>query len=330
MNFYNDDKKSSEDGHSRRTNYGRRRTVGEKSSHRDFKHSAQRRPFAERRKRAEEQESQNQAAESLNRSPEESEQSTASELLCGRNPVSEALAAGTAINKAWILKATAESGRDRRLLDLEKKLREAGVPVLTVDRRTLDKMAGEARHQGIIAQIAAREYANSGELIDAWLAAGKDPFILILDGLQDGRNLGAALRIAECCGVDLVVLPERRSVSLDAYVARAAAGALEYVPVAREVNLSRFVMEIKKKGFWIFGTAAEAENDFKACDYRGKTALIIGSEGEGIAEKLRTHCDLLLRIPMWGQLNSLNASVACGIVCFEAARQRHEAPPVES
>lgn len=244
-------------------------------------------------------------------------------FLVGRNEVKEALLSQRAINKLWILSPSEGRALDGRLAELRSIARERGIPVLEVKRTVLDRMVKDQIHQGVVAQVAAADYADPETVLASVFDQGRQPFVLILDGLQDGRNLGAALRVAECCGVDLVVIPERRSVSLDQYVAKASAGAIEYVPVARVTNLTQFVEGLKEKGFWIYGTAADGSISFQRADLTGATALVIGSEGKGISAKLKEHCDGLLSIPMWGNLNSLNASVACGIVCWEAARQRH-------
>lgn len=244
-------------------------------------------------------------------------------FLVGRNEVKEALLSQRAINKLWILSPSEGRALDGRLAELRSIARERGIPVLEVKRTVLDRMVKDQIHQGVVAQVAAADYADPEAVLASVFDQGRHPFVLILDGLQDGRNLGAALRVAECCAVDLVVIPERRSVSLDQYVAKASAGAIEYVPVARVTNLTQFVEDLKEKGFWIYGTAADGSISFQKADLTGSTALVIGSEGKGISAKLKEHCDGLLSIPMWGNLNSLNASVACGIVCWEAARQRH-------
>lgn len=255
-------------------------------------------------------------------SEERAETRPEGEFIAGRNPAKEALEAGRPINKAWLLQAADGSGRDKRLRDIEALLKEAGVTIHYADRKVLDRLADGSRHQGVVLQAASHAYADAQSVLAAVKEQGKDPLVLILDGLQDGRNLGAALRIADGFGVDLVVIPERRSVSLDQYVAKASAGAIEHVPVAREVNLTRFVLDLKEQGFWVYGTAAEGSKAFYNTDLTGPCAIVIGSEGKGISAKLKEHCDLLLSIPMCGKLNSLNASVACGIVLFEAAKQR--------
>lgn len=226
------------------------------------------------------------------------------------------------LNKIWILNPAEGQSRDGRLREIERLAREKNVTIHYSERAVLDRLSAGGNHQGIIAQAAARAYADSAEVIARVRAEGREPLILILDGLQDGRNLGAILRIADAGGADLVVIPERRSVALDQYVAKASAGAIEYVPVARETNLTRFVLSLKERGFWVYGTAAEGSSRYDRCDYKGAIALVIGSEGKGISEKLKDHCDLLLTIPMQGKINSLNAAVACGIVTFAAAADR--------
>ena len=247
---------------------------------------------------------------------------TEENYLCGRNPVMEALKAGREINKAWILERQPGRGRDQRLQQIEDLLKEAGVIINYSPRAALDKLSPDLAHQGVVVQLAAQDYVDARALVSQWAEEGKSPFILILDEIQDGHNLGACLRVADGAGIDLVVIPERRSASLDQFVAKSSAGALEYVPVAREVNLTRFILDLKDQGYWIYGAAGEGAQDYSQVDYRGKTVLLVGNEGKGISAKLRDHCDFLIKIPMWGQVNSLNASVACGIIAFEAARQR--------
>lgn len=243
--------------------------------------------------------------------------------LVGRNPVLEALKAGRELNKAWILERQPGRGRDQRLQQIEDLLKEAGVIIHYSPRAALDKLSPDLPHQGVVVQLAAQAYVDARQLLDQWESEGKAALILILDEIQDGHNLGACLRVADGAGIDLVVIPERRSASLDQFVAKSSAGAIEYVPVAREVNLTRLILDLKDRGYWIYGAAGEGAQDYSQVDYRGKAVLVIGNEGKGISPKLRDHCDFLVKIPMWGQVNSLNASVACGVIAFEAARQRH-------
>jgi len=200
--------------------------------------------------------------------------------------------------------------------------KDAGVVIMEVDRIALDQMAETHGHQGVIAQVAAHDYVDLDQLIVEIRARGEKPFVLLLDQLQEGYNLGSILRIADAAGVHAVVIPERRSVGLDAAVAKASAGAMEYVPVARVGNLAQTVLKLKEDGFWIAGTDASASIDYHQADWKGDLAVIIGSEGDGMSAMLAKHCDFLVSIPMHGKVNSLNAAVAAGIIVFEAVSQR--------
>lgn len=248
----------------------------------------------------------------------ESEGLATDAMLFGRNPVREALTAGREINKVWVLAGRVE----RDLFTLVADLRASGVPILDVPRSVLDHMSGQAHHQGIVAQIAAHAYADLEDILARVPPNGQKPFILILDSINDGYNLGALLRLADTAGISGIVLPKRRSVSLDAFVAKASAGALEHVPVARVTNLSQTVLDMKQAGFWIVGTDASAQQAYTDIDWNEKIALIAGSEGEGISQKLLGHCDFTVHIPQYGMVNSLNVAVATGVVLFEALRQR--------
>lgn len=249
---------------------------------------------------------------------------TEENYLFGRNPVREALRAGRTINKAWILDRKLGAAQDSRLREIADQLQEAGVVVNYASRQTLDRLADGQNHQGVVVQVAAQDYVDARSYLAQLAEQGKQAFVLILDELQDGHNLGACLRVADCCAIDLVVIPERRSASLDQFVAKASAGAIEYVPVAREKNLTRLVLDLQEQGYWVYGADGEADKTQYEADLKGKLVLIIGNEGKGISQKLREHCDFLIRIPMYGKVNSLNASVACGIIAAEAARQRHQ------
>ncbi|MBP7402913.1 MAG: 23S rRNA (guanosine(2251)-2'-O)-methyltransferase RlmB [Clostridia bacterium] len=239
----------------------------------------------------------------------------------GRNPVQEALRAGRTINKVWILKPKGKR-LDPILSRLAAQAREAGAVVMEVERDALDRMAFSKGHQGVIAQAAAHSYSEWQDFVAAAREKGEEPLVLVLDELKDPYNLGSILRIADAAGVHGVVIPERNSVGLDALTAKASAGAIEHVPVARVVNVVATLEAMKKDGFWITGTAAEAETLYDAADYNGPTALVVGSEGEGLGRLVREHCDFLVGIPMLGKVNSLNVAVATGIVVFEAVRRR--------
>jgi len=240
----------------------------------------------------------------------------------GRNPISEALKAGRSINKVWVAKT--DQRRDKRLHELIVECKDQGAIIIEVERNVFAGMAETPGHQGIIAQVSPKDYVDPFELIDELKAKGKQPFILILDSLQDGYNFGSILRISEAAGVDLVVIPERRSVTADAHVAKASAGAIEFVPIARVTNLATFIDRIKGQNFWIYGTEVDRAENYQNVDYQGSIALIIGNEAKGMSDNLKKRCDYLVNIPMYGRINSLNAAVAAGIIVFQAVEQRKQ------
>ncbi len=256
------------------------------------------------------------------RRPEPKEvKQTRADLLYGRNPVTEALVSGVEINKAWILKSDPSQGekRDYRLSGIVNQLRERKIAIQYVDRVTLDRLTEKAPHQGVVLQVAAFKYADYHEV----LKHKANPLILALDEIQEGYNLGSILRIADAAGVDLVIIPQHRAVGLDAHVAKASAGAIMHVPVARVTNLAHTLDELKKDGFWVFGTALnEKAQDYRDVGYKGKTIIAIGNEGKGLSKKILERCDFIVKIPMRGKINSLNAAVAAGIVVYEATNQR--------
>ena len=208
------------------------------------------------------------------------------------------------------------------LARLVSQARDAGAVILEVDRRVLDQMSETHAHQGVIAQVAAHEYVELDDLLAQIRERGEQPFLVLLDELQESYNLGSILRIADAAGVHGVIIPERRSVGLDSAVAKASAGAIEHVPVARVGNLTQTVLKLKEEGFWVTGTDSEGTIDYHKADWSGPLLIVIGSEGEGIGQQMKKHCDFLVSIPMHGQVNSLNAAVAAGIVIFEAAAHR--------
>ena len=186
-------------------------------------------------------------------------------------------------------------------------------------------MAPGANHQGVVATIAAARYADAERLLDALAArtgTSEPPLALVLDGVEDPRNLGAIIRTAECAGAHAVFVPERRSAGLTEVAAKAAAGALEYVPVARATNVVRLVEELKRRGVWAVGAAAEGSLDYTEWDWTQPCALLLGGEGEGLRRLVRESCDALVRVPLRGRITSLNVSVAAGVLLYEALRQR--------
>jgi len=241
------------------------------------------------------------------------------DLIYGPNAVLEALRAGKRpIETITIL----ESARPDRLKALLELAREKRVPVHRVPRLDL----GDARHQGVVARIAAARYANADELLDqleSKIGSEDPPLAVGLDGIEDPRNMGSILRTAECAGVHGVFIAERRAVGLTSVVAKVAAGALEYVPVARVTNLVRLIEQLKERNIWVVGTAADAKQSYVDWDWKLPAAVFLGSEGHGLHRLVREHCDTLVRIPVSGRLESLNVSVAAGVLLYEAQRQRN-------
>ncbi len=237
------------------------------------------------------------------------------DVIAGRNAVNEALKSGRAIDSVWVSKG--EHGGN--LPVLIALCRKKDIPVKEVDSRKMDTLA--RNHQGIIAFAACKEYATLADLYKAAADKNEPPFFVILDELEDPHNLGAILRTAEAAGAHGVIIPKRRAVGLTATVYKASAGAVEYVPVARVTNLTETIKELKKNGIWVYGLDMDGEN-WCAGDLTGGIAVVVGSEGRGISRLVREQCDGIVSLPMNGNINSLNASVACGIVLYEVARQR--------
>ena len=236
----------------------------------------------------------------------------------GRNALTEALRSGRTIDKVFI----ASGDIDRGLQRLAAEAKDAGAVVVPVERRKLDAMSTTRSHQGVIALVAARDYFTIDELLAEAESRGEAPLLVICDELTDPHNLGAILRSAECAGAHGVIIPKRRSVGLTATVAKASAGAVEYMKVARVTNITAAIEELKKKGVWIFGTAAEGSIPMYKADLTGGTAIVIGSEGDGMSRLVRQSCDVTVHIPMKGRISSLNASTAASILLYEAVRQR--------
>ncbi|MBO5060299.1 MAG: 23S rRNA (guanosine(2251)-2'-O)-methyltransferase RlmB [Clostridia bacterium] len=240
-----------------------------------------------------------------------------SDKIIGRNPVSEAIKSGREIDKIIVKKGEIEGS----LRPLIKKAKNAGIPVIEADRQKLDSLAEGGNHQGVIAYAAAHSYAEVSDILLAAKEKGHAPFIIILDKITDPHNLGSVLRTANCVGADGVIIPKRGSVGLNEVVAKTSAGAIEYVPVAKVTNIAQTIEKLKKEGLWIAGAEAGGESMYKT-DLKGAVALVIGSEGEGISRLVKEKCDFLVEIPMFGDVNSLNASVAAAVLMYEIVRQR--------
>ena len=236
----------------------------------------------------------------------------------GRNAVIEALRAGRGIDKIYLAKGET----DRTLGHIAARARDAGVPVVMADRRKLDAMSSTGAHQGVIAVAAVREYCSLDDILSAAEAAEEPPFVIVCDEISDPRNFGAILRTAECAGAHGVVIPKRRSAGITGLVGKASAGAAEYVRVARVPNISAALRTLKERGLWIFGSTADAPAGLWETDLTGPLCLVIGSEGEGMGRLVEEHCDFLIKIPMHGRLDSLNAATAAGVLMYEVLRQR--------
>lgn len=238
-----------------------------------------------------------------------------SDIICGRNPVIEALKSGAALDTIYI------SGNGGSLNVIRALAKEKGIPVKDAGNEKLNKMTGGASHQGVVAVGACGEYVTVEDILEVSAKKGTKPFIIICDGIEDPHNLGAIIRTAETSGADGVIIPKRRSAGLNATVYKTSAGAVSYVPVARVSNLASAIDKLKENGVWIYGTDASG-SDYCDTDLTGSCGLVIGSEGFGISRLIREKCDLMIRLPMLGNINSLNASVAGGIFMYEILRQR--------
>lgn len=241
-----------------------------------------------------------------------------SEIIAGRNPVREALRAGRPINKIVMAKG-ASTGPMGEIIKLA---REINIPIQTMERAHLDKLVADTPHQGIIAYAAAKEYVEVEDILKIARSRGEEPFIVMLDEINDPHNLGAILRTVDAAGAHGVIIPQRRSVALTTTVAKASAGAMEYVPVARVTNLDQTIRMLKEEGLWVVGADMTGPEVYWQANLTGPLLLVIGGEGKGIGRLIRERCDLLVRLPMAGRVGSLNASVAAALLVYEVVRQR--------
>jgi len=239
------------------------------------------------------------------------------DIIIGRNAIAEALKSGRVIDSILV----AKGDRSGSLGKIVGECRERGIVVKEADSRKLDFLCGHSNHQGIVAFTAIHEYASIEDIFALAESREEKPFIVICDELEDPHNLGAILRTAETAGVHGIIVPKRRSASLSYAVGKASAGAVEYVPVARVSNIASTIDDLKEKGLWIYGAEPGGKNWCEQ-DFSGPVVLVIGSEGQGLGRLIKEKCDFIVSLPMKGQINSLNASVAAGILMFEAARQR--------
>ncbi len=239
--------------------------------------------------------------------------------IIGINPVTEALRSGRPIQRLLVAE---QRKMDRDVQTILRLAKSNGVEVRMTTRDALNREVPQAAHQGIVAFASAREYAELDDILQLPAQKGQAPLFLVLDGVEDPRNLGAILRTAEAAGVHGVIIPERRAVGLTETVAKAAAGALEYVPVVKVVNITNTIEELKKAGVWVVGAEAGGERAYWDADFVRPTALVLGGEGKGVRKLVREHCDYLVSLPLMGNINSLNVSVAAGALLYEVLRQR--------
>jgi 23S rRNA (guanosine2251-2'-O)-methyltransferase len=240
------------------------------------------------------------------------------EQVEGRHPVLEVLKSGREINKILL----AEGITGNTAMEIIAKARELNIIVQNVPKAKLDLLANGRNHQGVIAYIAAKEYVELEDIVEAANNSPRPGLIIVLDEIEDPHNLGSILRTADGVGAHGVVIPKRRAVPLTATVAKASAGAIEHIPVARVTNISQAIESLKKVGYWVVGTDVDAENLYHQVDMTGPTVVVIGNEGKGLGEVIKKRCDHLVRLPMIGQVQSLNAGVATGILLYEVLRQR--------
>lgn len=247
-----------------------------------------------------------------------SNEQESTDFVYGRHAVREALQQPERVNKLWVQEAL--SGKEiTPIIDLAKKHR---IQIQNVPKAKLQDLVGEVVHQGVVASIAAYEYATLEDVFEKAQEKNEDPFILILDGIEDPYNLGSILRTADATGVHGIIIPKRRSVSLTSTVAKASTGAIEHVPVVRVTNLTQTIEQLKERGVWVFGT------DMKGTDYRqwntkGPIAIVMGNEGKGVSRIVKDTVDEMITIPMTGHVQSLNASVASALMMYEVFRSRH-------
>ncbi len=247
--------------------------------------------------------------------PEKDE--NAENILEGRNPIREALKAGRHIERLLVAQGEIQGSVKEIVYDAKAN----GAIIQEVERTRLDRISITGAHQGIIAYVAVKEYVTIEDILDYAKQKGEDPFIVILDGICDPQNLGAIIRTSECAGVHGVIIPQRRAAGLTPVVAKCSAGAIEYMRVARVTNISQAIEKLKKEGVWVYGASMEGKN-YSRVNMTGPSAIVIGNEGEGLSQLVKRSCDCLVSLPQLGKIDSLNASVAAGILIYDCLRQK--------
>ncbi len=239
-------------------------------------------------------------------------------VVTGRNPVMEVLRSGRTVDKILVAKGE----REGSLLKIVAMAKERGIPVMDAERSRIETLSGGAGHQGVLAFVTPFTYSTVEEILTLAEERSEPPCLILLDGVTDPHNVGAILRTACCCGVHGVILPKHNSCGMTPTLIKSAAGATEYMKVARVTNMTDTIEELKKHNIWIYGTDGSAAADIYHTDLTGACAFVLGDEGKGISRLVREHCDFLVKIPMKGPLNSLNVSVAGAVILYESLRQR--------
>ncbi len=248
---------------------------------------------------------------------ENKENQQSSNIICGRNSVLEAVRSGREIDRLLV----AHGSTGGSVAAIIAKCSAKGILIKEVSPQKLDFLCGNANHQGVAVMFSAQEYCEVSDILEYAKEKNENPFIIICDEIEDPHNLGAIIRSAEACGVHGIIIPKRRSASLNATVAKSASGALEYMRVARVTNIANEIENLKKNGIWVFGADMDG-TDYTQFDYSIPVALVIGNEGKGIGRLVGEKCDEIISLPMFGKINSLNASVAAGVLMYEVVRKR--------
>ena len=260
----------------------------------------------------------NQSKEKINPKKREKEEKNYEDQVEGRNSVLELLESGKDINKIFITKGEKHGSINKIIA----KAKEKRVIIVEKDKRQMEEIAQTENYQGVIAIVPPFEYCEIEDIIGEAKNKQEDPFVLILDGIEDPHNLGSIIRTAETAGVHGIIIPKRRAASVNSTVNKVSAGAVEHMKIARVTNISDSIEKLKKEGIWICGTDINTDKYYYNQDLTGPLGIVIGNEGNGMSEKVRKNCDFLVKIPMKGKVTSLNASVSTGIVIYEAAKQR--------
>ena len=256
--------------------------------------------------------------ESFNNKYEKKEEKIYDDQIEGRNSVIELLESKKDINKIFVTKGE-KHGSINKILAMA---RERNVIIVEKDKRQMEQMAQTPNYQGVIAIVPPFEYCEIEDILENAKIKNEDPFVLILDGIEDPHNLGSIIRTAETAGVHGIIIPKRRAASVNSTVSKVSAGAVEHIKIARVTNISDSIQKLKDNGLWICGTDIDAKNYYYDQDLKGPLGIVIGNEGQGMSEKVKKNCDFLVKIPMKGKVTSLNASVSTGIVVYEAVKQR--------